>query len=57
VVTHGELQPGATGIAVPVQGLVSVQASVGVVVLGSLDPEAVGPRVEQAAAEVAAALS
>jgi DNA-binding IclR family transcriptional regulator len=57
VVTHGELQPGATGIAVPVQGLVSVQASVGVVVLGSLDPELVGPRVERAAAEVAAALS
>ncbi len=56
VVSHGELQPGATGVAAPVPGLTSVQASVGVVALGPLDPDSVAPRVLQAAAEVAAAL-
>jgi DNA-binding IclR family transcriptional regulator len=56
VVSRGELQPGATGVAAPVLGVPHVQASVGVVVLGDLDPARVGPRVEQAAREVAAAL-
>jgi len=41
----------------PVLGVPHVQASVGVVALGDLDVEAVGPRVEAAAREVAGALS
>jgi DNA-binding IclR family transcriptional regulator len=57
VVSHGELQPGATGIAAPVTGVPSVQASVGVVALGPLDSDTVAPRVLQAARDVAAALS
>jgi|SRR5450631_845062 len=57
VVSRGELQPGATGVAAPVLGVPHVQASVGVVALGDLDVEAVGPRVEAAAREVAGALS
>jgi DNA-binding IclR family transcriptional regulator len=56
VVTHGELQAGATGVAAAVVGVPSLQASVGVVALGTLDPAKVGPRVEQAAREVAVAL-
>ena len=57
VVSHGELQPGATGIAAPVTGVPSVQASVGVVALGPLNAEEVVPRVLRAAREVAAVLS
>lgn len=57
VVSRGELQPGATGVAAPVLGVPHVQASVGVVALGDLDVEVVGPRVEAAAREVAGALS
>ncbi len=57
VVSRGELQPGATGIAAAVLGVPEVQASVGVVALGDLDTLTVGPRVEQAALEVAAALA
>jgi DNA-binding IclR family transcriptional regulator len=57
VVSRGELQPGATGVAAPVLGVPHVQASVGVVALGDLDVEAVGPRVEAAARDVAGALS
>ena len=48
----GELQPGASGIAAPVTGVPSIEASVGVVALTGLDPAAVGPRVMQAADEV-----
>jgi hypothetical protein len=55
-VSHGELQAGATGVAAAVLGVASVDASVGVVALGPLDPDAVGPRVQRAAQEVAAAL-
>lgn len=57
VVSKGELQAGATGVAAPVLGVPQVQASVGVVALGELDVDVVGPRVEQAAREVAGALS
>lgn len=57
VVSRGELQPGATGIAAAVLGVPEVQASVGVVALGDLDTATVGPRVELAAREVAAALA
>ncbi len=56
VVSRGELQPGATGVAAAVLGVPQVQASVGVVALADLDVDTVGPRVEQAAREVAALL-
>jgi len=56
VQSSGELQPGAVGVAAPVLGLPNVEASVGVVALGSLDTERAGRLVERAAAEVAAAL-
>lgn len=56
LVTEGELQPGARGVAAAVLGVPAVQASVGVVALGPLDATNVGPRVVRAAAEIAAAL-
>lgn len=52
VVTSGELQPGARGIAAPVHGMDGFEASVGVVTLGDLDPETVGTRVLSAAADL-----
>lgn len=55
-VSSGELQPGAVGVAAPLVGVPNVEASVGVVALGQLDVARVGPLVERAAAEVAAAL-
>lgn len=57
VVSSGELQEGAHGIAAPVPGECGIEASVGVVALAPLDPVAVGPRVVAAAAEVARALT
>jgi len=56
IVSHGELQPDATGVAAAVLEVPSIEASVGVVALGPLDPEVVGPRVVEAAAQVAKAL-
>jgi DNA-binding IclR family transcriptional regulator len=56
VVSAGELQPGAHGVAAPVLGVSSVEASVGVVALADLDVKLVGPKVVAAAAEVARAL-
>lgn len=56
VVSTGELQPGAHGVAAAVRGVPAVEASVGVVSLGALDPAVAGPRVVSAAAAVAAAL-
>jgi DNA-binding IclR family transcriptional regulator len=53
VVSRGELQPGAHGIAAPVTGMQSVEASVGVVALTGFEVETVGPRVVLAAKEVA----
>lgn len=53
VVTTGELQPGAHGIAAPVPGLPGLEASVGVVALADLDAAAVGPLVREAAEAVA----
>jgi len=46
VSTAGELQPGAVGVAAPVPAL---DASIGVVALGSLDIDEVGPHVAAAA--------
>jgi DNA-binding IclR family transcriptional regulator len=51
--SEGELQPGASGIAAAVTGVPSVEASVGVVALTGLDAASIGPRVVNAAAEVA----
>jgi DNA-binding IclR family transcriptional regulator len=56
VVTEGELQPGAVGIAAPVIGVAGLEASVGLIALGPLAGDW-GPRVVRAAAAVAAALS
>jgi DNA-binding IclR family transcriptional regulator len=57
VVTTGELQSGARGLAAPVRGVDGLEASVGIVTLGDLDAGVVGPRVAAAAAEVAARLN
>lgn len=57
VLTSGELQAGARGLAAPVLGVHGLEASVGVVTLGDLDESVLGPRVAAAAAEVAARLA
>jgi DNA-binding IclR family transcriptional regulator len=58
VVTEGELQPGALGIAAPVLGVAGLEASVGLIALGqALDPRRAGPRVVATAAALAGALS
>lgn len=62
VVTEGELQPGAIGIAAPVLGVAGLEASVGLVTIGpvggpgTLDPVRAGPRVVATAAALATAL-
>jgi DNA-binding IclR family transcriptional regulator len=57
VVTVGELQTGARGLAAPVRGVEGLEASVGIVTLGELDEAVVGPKVAAAAAAVAARLA
>jgi DNA-binding IclR family transcriptional regulator len=57
VLTEGELQSGARGLAAPVLGVEGLEASVGLVTLGDLDPAAAGARVVAAADEVARRLS
>ena len=57
VTTSGELQPGAFGVAAPVIGVDGLDASVGVVALGPLDLDEVGPLVVSAAAAVSSALA
>lgn len=54
--THGELEAGASGAAAPLVGVTGVEGSVGVVMLADAVPERVGPRVLDAAREVADAL-
>ncbi|MEU7000998.1 helix-turn-helix domain-containing protein [Nonomuraea sp. NPDC046570] len=54
LVTEGQLQEGARGIAAPVPGLPWLEASVGVVTFGPLE-ESAGARVVEAAAELAVA--
>lgn len=55
--TVGELQSGAHGLAAPVRGVEGLEASVGIVTLGSaVDESVVAPRVLAAAEEVAARL-
>jgi len=56
VVSSGELEAGAYGVAAPVLGVEGLEASVGVVALVPLDGATVGPSVEAAAAAVATAL-
>lgn len=51
--TSGELQAGARGLAAPVLGVDGLAASIGIVTLGDLDADRVGPRVLAAAGEVA----
>ena len=57
VTSAGELQPGAHGVAAPVLGVEGLEASVGVVALGSLDVAEIGPQVIAAAAQIANALA
>ncbi|HEX6073863.1 MAG TPA: helix-turn-helix domain-containing protein [Micromonosporaceae bacterium] len=52
VTSEGELQAGAHGVAAPVLGVAGLEASVGVVVLGSLNAAEVGPWVVDAAQQV-----
>ncbi|MER7412302.1 MULTISPECIES: IclR family transcriptional regulator [Streptomyces] len=56
VLTHGELEAGASGAAAPVLEVGGVEGSVGVVMLADAVPEGVGERVVRAAKEVAEAL-
>ncbi|MDF4250896.1 MULTISPECIES: helix-turn-helix domain-containing protein [unclassified Streptomyces] len=56
VLTHGELEAGASGAAAPVLGVNGIEGSVGVVMLSESVPEQVGHRVVRAADEAAAAL-
>ncbi|WP_327089129.1 helix-turn-helix domain-containing protein [Nonomuraea sp. NBC_01738] len=56
LVTEGQLQEGARGIAAPVSGLPWLEASVGVVTFGPLEEDA-GLRVVAAAAELATTLA
>jgi len=56
VVSTGELQPGAFGVASPLLGVAGIEASVGVLALTDLNVEDVGPKVLRAAGEVARAL-
>lgn len=57
VETRGELQAGARGVAAPLHGVEGLEASVGIVTLGDLDTETVGPRVVEAARALALRLS
>ncbi|NYG56614.1 IclR family transcriptional regulator [Nocardioides perillae] len=57
VATYGELQPGARGVAAAVRGVDGLEASVGIVTLGELEVDRVGPQVAAAAAQVARLLS
>lgn len=56
VLTHGELEAGASGAAAPLLGVSGIEGSVGVVMLAEAVPERVGVRVVEAAVEVADAL-
>lgn len=54
--SHGELEAGASGAAAPLLGVTGVEGSVGVVLLADTVSDRVGPRVVEAAREVAGAL-
>lgn len=57
VVSEGELQPGAFGVAAAVTGVEGFEGSVGVVALAPLDPAVVGPVVRAAAVAVGHSLA
>jgi DNA-binding IclR family transcriptional regulator len=57
VMTAGELQPGAYGVAAPIHGVEGLEASVGVVALGPLDADSVGPHVVATAVTITRALT
>jgi DNA-binding IclR family transcriptional regulator len=52
VMSTGELQPGARGLAAPILGLAGLEASVGIVTMGDLDAEEVGAWVVAAASRL-----
>jgi DNA-binding IclR family transcriptional regulator len=52
----GEIQRGIAGVAAPVRGVPGLRASVGVLALGAIKAETVGPQVLEAAAELATVL-
>ena len=54
--SHGELETGASGAAAPLLGVTGVEGSVGVVLMADAIPDRVGPRVVEAAQQVAGAL-
>ncbi|MDX6313435.1 MAG: hypothetical protein QOF44_2899 [Streptomyces sp.] len=56
VLSHGDLESGASSAAAPLLGVTGIEGSVGVVMLADAIPERVGPRVVEAALEVADAL-
>ncbi len=56
VVTRGELEAGACGVAAPLVGLSGIEGSVGVVMLAETVPDRIGPRVADAASKVSEAL-
>jgi DNA-binding IclR family transcriptional regulator len=56
VITQDEAAAGASGAAAPLPGLSGIEGAVGVVMLADSVPERVGPRVVEAALEVAEAL-
>jgi len=57
VVTDGELESGAHGIAAPIVGMTGLEASLGVISMVPLDARTVGPQVSSAAQAVASALA
>lgn len=57
VVTTGELQPGAYGVAAPVLGILGLEASVGVVALAPLNTDATSAQVQAAAEAITKAMS
>lgn len=56
VPSAGELQPGAHGLAAPVMGAAGLEASIGLVAMAALDEDRIGPQVQAAAKDLAAAL-
>lgn len=56
VVTTGELQPGAVGVAAPLRGVAGLRASIGVVSLEPIDADQVGPQILDAAGSLAGVL-
>jgi DNA-binding IclR family transcriptional regulator len=56
VPSAGELQPGAHGLAAPVMGAAGLEASIGLVAMAPLDDVRLGPQVQSAAKDLAAAL-